>query len=160
MTRQKPRSGAAISFGRSGSVRCRRRRDACRRRWSARREADSENNDEKRKARYKETDHVKAFYRVNRYPAERRLTVLIKRTHHRSPRYGSAAESCRPASDHRKSRRFLARRVSAHAVPTCQVRVTINNIFFVDKIDSFLVDTFGIPASGQSQKPRAAIPQL
>jgi hypothetical protein len=32
-------------------------------------QADSENNDEKRKARYKETDHVKAFYRVNRYPA-------------------------------------------------------------------------------------------
>ncbi|WGD49432.1 twin-arginine translocation signal domain-containing protein [Bradyrhizobium sp. CB1650] len=32
-------------------------------------EADSENNDEKRKARYKESDHVKAFYRVNRYPA-------------------------------------------------------------------------------------------
>ncbi|MEH2609936.1 twin-arginine translocation signal domain-containing protein [Bradyrhizobium sp. AZCC 1693] len=31
--------------------------------------ADSENSDEKRKARYKETDHVKAFYRVNRYPA-------------------------------------------------------------------------------------------
>ena len=30
--------------------------------------ADSENNDEKRKARYKETDHVKMFYRVNRYP--------------------------------------------------------------------------------------------
>lgn len=30
--------------------------------------ADSENNTEKRKARYKETDHVKAFYRVNRYP--------------------------------------------------------------------------------------------
>ena len=30
--------------------------------------ADSESNDEKRKARYKETDHVKAFYRVNRYP--------------------------------------------------------------------------------------------
>ena len=30
--------------------------------------ADSENNDEKRKSRYKETDHVKAFYRVNRYP--------------------------------------------------------------------------------------------
>ena len=29
--------------------------------------ADTENNDEKRKARYKETDHVKAFYRVNRY---------------------------------------------------------------------------------------------
>jgi hypothetical protein len=31
--------------------------------------ADSENNQEKRKARYKETDHVKAFYRVNRYPS-------------------------------------------------------------------------------------------
>ena len=31
--------------------------------------ADSENNDEKRKARYTETDHVKTFYRVNRYPA-------------------------------------------------------------------------------------------
>ncbi len=31
--------------------------------------ADSESNDEKRKARYKETDHVKTFYRVNRYPA-------------------------------------------------------------------------------------------
>lgn len=33
-------------------------------------QADSETNDEKRKARYKETDHVKAFYRVNRYPAK------------------------------------------------------------------------------------------
>jgi hypothetical protein len=31
-------------------------------------QADSENNDEKRKARYKETDHVKEYYRVNRYP--------------------------------------------------------------------------------------------
>ena len=31
--------------------------------------ADSENSDEKRKARYKESDHVKAFYRVNKYPA-------------------------------------------------------------------------------------------
>ena len=31
--------------------------------------ADSENNEEKRKARYKETDHVKTYYRVNRYPA-------------------------------------------------------------------------------------------
>jgi hypothetical protein len=30
--------------------------------------ADSETNDEKRKSRYKETDHVKAYYRVNRYP--------------------------------------------------------------------------------------------
>ena len=30
--------------------------------------ADSESNDEKRKARYKETDEVKTFYRVNRYP--------------------------------------------------------------------------------------------
>ncbi|MBR1131166.1 twin-arginine translocation signal domain-containing protein [Bradyrhizobium iriomotense] len=33
-------------------------------------QADSEASDEKRKARYKETDHVKAFYRVNRYPAK------------------------------------------------------------------------------------------
>jgi hypothetical protein len=33
-------------------------------------QADSETNDEKRKARYQETDHVKAFYRVNRYPAK------------------------------------------------------------------------------------------
>ncbi|MCA1359847.1 twin-arginine translocation signal domain-containing protein [Bradyrhizobium sp. IC3069] len=32
-------------------------------------QADSETNDEKRKARYKESDHVKTFYRVNRYPA-------------------------------------------------------------------------------------------
>jgi len=30
--------------------------------------ADTETYDEKRKARYKETDHVKTFYRVNRYP--------------------------------------------------------------------------------------------
>jgi hypothetical protein len=32
--------------------------------------ADTETNDEKRKSRYKETDHVKAFYRVNRYPTK------------------------------------------------------------------------------------------
>jgi hypothetical protein len=32
-------------------------------------QADSENNDEKRKARYKESDHVKTYYRVNRYPS-------------------------------------------------------------------------------------------
>jgi len=31
-------------------------------------QADSETDDEKRKARYKETDHVKTYYRVNRYP--------------------------------------------------------------------------------------------
>jgi hypothetical protein len=31
--------------------------------------ADTETNDEKRKARYRETEHVKAFYRVNRYPS-------------------------------------------------------------------------------------------
>ena len=30
--------------------------------------ADSENAEEKRKARYKETEHVKTYYRVNRYP--------------------------------------------------------------------------------------------
>lgn len=33
--------------------------------------ADTETNDEKRKARYKESDHIKAYYRVNRYPASR-----------------------------------------------------------------------------------------
>ena len=31
--------------------------------------ADTESNDEKRKARYKETEHVKTYYRVNRYPS-------------------------------------------------------------------------------------------
>jgi len=31
--------------------------------------ADTETSDEKRKARYKETEHVKAFYRVNHYPS-------------------------------------------------------------------------------------------
>ena len=30
--------------------------------------ADSESNDEKRKPRYKESDEVKTYYRVNRYP--------------------------------------------------------------------------------------------
>jgi hypothetical protein len=31
--------------------------------------ADSESDQEKRKARYRETEHVKTFYRVNRYPS-------------------------------------------------------------------------------------------
>jgi hypothetical protein len=31
--------------------------------------ADSETNDEKRKSRYNVTDHVKFYYRVNRYPS-------------------------------------------------------------------------------------------
>jgi len=31
--------------------------------------ADTESNEEKRKSRYKETEHVKSFYRVNRYPS-------------------------------------------------------------------------------------------
>ena len=31
--------------------------------------ADSESGDEKRKARYRETDEVKTYYRVNRYPS-------------------------------------------------------------------------------------------
>ena len=30
--------------------------------------ADTESNEEKRKARYRETEHVKTFYLVNRYP--------------------------------------------------------------------------------------------
>jgi len=33
--------------------------------------ADSENDKDKRKPRYRETEHVKAFYRVNRYPSSR-----------------------------------------------------------------------------------------
>ena len=31
--------------------------------------ADSETNAEKRKSRYRESEHVKTFYRVNRYPS-------------------------------------------------------------------------------------------
>jgi len=31
--------------------------------------ADSESADEKRKARYRESDEVKTYYRVNRYPS-------------------------------------------------------------------------------------------
>jgi hypothetical protein len=31
--------------------------------------ADTESNDEKRKARYRESAEVKTFYRVNRYPS-------------------------------------------------------------------------------------------
>ena len=31
--------------------------------------ADNETNDEKRKSRYRASDHVKTFYRVNRYPS-------------------------------------------------------------------------------------------
>jgi GH24 family phage-related lysozyme (muramidase) len=32
-------------------------------------QADSETDQEKRKARYRETEDVKTFYRVNRYPS-------------------------------------------------------------------------------------------
>jgi GH24 family phage-related lysozyme (muramidase) len=32
-------------------------------------QADSESEDEKRKSRYRETEDVKKYYRVNRYPA-------------------------------------------------------------------------------------------
>lgn len=32
--------------------------------------ADTETNDEKRKARYQESAHVKKFYQVNKYPAK------------------------------------------------------------------------------------------
>jgi hypothetical protein len=31
--------------------------------------ADNENADERRKARYRESDEVKTYYRVNRYPS-------------------------------------------------------------------------------------------
>jgi predicted RNA methylase len=30
----------------------------------------AETNDEKLKSRYKESDHIKAYYRVNRYPTK------------------------------------------------------------------------------------------
>jgi hypothetical protein len=33
-------------------------------------QADSENDAEKRKPRYRETEHIKNFYRVNRYPTK------------------------------------------------------------------------------------------
>ena len=33
-------------------------------------QADSETGDEKTKTRYRETEHVKTFYRVNRYPTK------------------------------------------------------------------------------------------
>ena len=31
--------------------------------------ADNETSDEKRRSRYKVTDHIRAYYRVNRYPS-------------------------------------------------------------------------------------------
>jgi hypothetical protein len=33
--------------------------------------ADSETNDDKRKARYQETDHIRKYYAVNRYPVKK-----------------------------------------------------------------------------------------
>jgi len=32
-------------------------------------QADSETDDEKRKPRYKDTEHVRTYYRVNQYPS-------------------------------------------------------------------------------------------
>ena len=48
-------AGAAVAITASGPL-------------SERVSADIENNDERRKPRYRETEHVKTFYRVNRYP--------------------------------------------------------------------------------------------
>lgn len=48
-------AGAAVAFT-GGSL-------------AARAAADTEKSDEKRKARYRQTEHVKTFYRVNRYPS-------------------------------------------------------------------------------------------
>ena len=48
-------TGAAVAITASGPL-------------SERVSADTENNDERRKPRYRETEHVKNFYRVNRYP--------------------------------------------------------------------------------------------
>ena len=61
------KSAAAISFARLAPARASAVTAAAP--LAHRRAADTENNDEKRKARYKETDHVKTFYRVNRYPS-------------------------------------------------------------------------------------------
>jgi hypothetical protein len=65
MTKRKRQSVAATSFARSASVGASATLATP---LIAPAQADSENNDEKRKARYKETDHVKKYYRVNRYP--------------------------------------------------------------------------------------------
>jgi hypothetical protein len=35
--------------------------------WATEARADAQKNDEKLKAQYRETEHVKTFYRVNRY---------------------------------------------------------------------------------------------
>ena len=81
------------ALGAGAGVAARRRRRRSRRPP----QADTETNDEKRKARYKETDHVKTFYRVNRYPANKEAPVLIKRTErqarraHRRRRIGEPA---------------------------------------------------------------------
>ena len=66
-TGQGERSAVATSCARSAPARA--SRPPPRRRSRTEAKADSETNDEKRKARYKETDHVKTFYRVNRYPS-------------------------------------------------------------------------------------------
>ncbi len=67
-TERSRKSRAATSFARSVQAQALRPLPPRRSRTGAK--ADTENNDEKRKARYKETDHVKAFYRVNRYPTK------------------------------------------------------------------------------------------
>ena len=57
----------------------------------ARKAADTETNDEKRKARYQANSaEVQTFYRVNRYPSEGEAPVLIKRTE-RQARRGTLA---------------------------------------------------------------------
>ena len=66
-TRTQSALGRREFFARSASAPARPPR---RRRSPTRRAADSENNDEKRKARYQaKSDHVKTYYRVNRYPS-------------------------------------------------------------------------------------------
>ena len=72
MKQQDKTNGRAVATSFARSVQAPASRPPPRRRSRQPAKADSESNDEKRKARYKETDHVKAFYRVNRYPAKLR----------------------------------------------------------------------------------------
>ena len=99
-TKRKRQSVVAIFFARSdrrvgagAAAGCAARRTEA--------HADTETNDEKRKARYKETDHVKTYYRVNRYPGSEEAPVLIKTN--RTPgtprlRRGTADHPTRPRS--------------------------------------------------------------
>ena len=72
--------------------------------------ADTETNDEKRKSRYKETDHVKKFYSREPVPDEmKEAPVLIKRTE-RQARRGTLAAAFASHSGGALDRRSFLRR--------------------------------------------------